>query len=165
VLAAPLTGLASSQSTRSIWCAPLIMRVLSTVGRDSSIAQPPVSIPMRVIISRSARPFASSPSTPTTSTSACIAVRFAATLPAPPRRSSRRFAASTGIGASGEMRATSPVTYASRIRSPTMSTRGRPRRARIVSSSRASMGVAIVSSAERECLRVKLLRWPLPARA
>src|SRR5205814_1498548 len=37
--ALPPIGRASSKSTRSIWCAPLIMRVFWIVGRDASRTQ------------------------------------------------------------------------------------------------------------------------------
>jgi hypothetical protein len=86
------------------------MRVFKIVGRVGSIAQPAVSMPKFSINARNAFPQPSSPSTPTMSTRAAIETRLAATLPAPPRRSSERFAVKIGIGASGEMRETSPVT-------------------------------------------------------
>src|SRR5271165_5004632 len=62
------------------------------------------------------------PAKPTSVTRAPSWARFMAALAAPPGRSSRRVARTTGTGASGEMRSTSPQTYWSSITSPTTST-------------------------------------------
>ena len=52
----------------------------------------------------------SMPTTPTSSAPAPRAATFCATLAAPPSTARRASAFSTGIGASGEMRRTSPCT-------------------------------------------------------
>ena len=92
--------------------------------REPSRITPPVPIPSASKSSRRSTPWLSSPTTPTIATSASIARRFAATFPAPPSRSSEELAASTGIGASGEIRLTSPAMYRSTIRSPMITTLG-----------------------------------------
>ena len=65
----------------------------------------------------------SSPTTVISITPGPSALTFNATFAAPPRRCSSRVTRTTGTGASGEIRSTSPNRYRSSIASPTTSTR------------------------------------------
>ena len=149
---AGLSGLGSSSSTRSsCWvarwaaCTEPSIRSLTMVGRSGSIRIERVSIPRSAKISRSRAPLRSAPTTLSALTLAPSARKFAITKPALPGFSSRRCTRRIGIGASGEIRATSPHRYRSRITSPATNTRnglsaGRPYSLR-ADSGRAEEGV------------------------
>src|SRR6185503_14610884 len=76
-------------------------------------------------------PAASLPITPTTDPRAPSATRFASTFAAPPRCTDSRRTSTTGTGASGEIRVTSPQTNSSSITSPSTTTLRSRRRSRI----------------------------------
>ena len=71
----------------------------------SDVAEPVTSSTMR----RSMSPAVSSPTSATRSQRAPTATTFCATLAAPPRACFRSRTRTTGTGASGEMRSTSPL--------------------------------------------------------
>ncbi len=116
----PLTGVRCSRSARTtIWfCA--IMRVLIVVGREPSLTSEPSA--WKLLLSptelRILSPAKSSPTKPTTHAFAPSATRFASTLAAPPRCVDSRRMSTTGTGASGEIRVTSPQRNSSSITSP-----------------------------------------------
>src|SRR5579872_5884952 len=125
------------------------MRVLRVVGRFAASRTPPASTPSASNISLARVPSASSPTTPTNVTSAPSARKLFATFPAPPSVNVWRPTLTTGTGASGEMRETSPQIHSSIIRSPT--TRMRLPRIR-VKSSRALGGASGSADAMRKRL-------------
>ena len=98
------------------------MRSLVVVGMAATSVKAgstPASASMDSNLSCSSSP----PPNPATVTHAPSPARFMATLAAPPGRSFCQVARTTGTGASGEMRSTSPQMYLSSITSPTTSTR------------------------------------------
>ena len=97
-----------SISILSKWFCPAIIRCLRHVLKLSDIITPVLSVPFSVNSFRIIVPFSSLPIAPQTVTFAPKFTRLIATLPAPPSLSSSRSTRITGIGASGEMRSTSP---------------------------------------------------------
>src|SRR5258708_6932011 len=97
-----------------------MMRVLIVVG--SNLPEINRSSVCKVLLSftelRILSPAKSSPITPITHACAPSASRFASTFAAPPRCVDSRLISTTGTGASGEMRVTSPQRNSSSITSP-----------------------------------------------
>ncbi len=85
-----------------------MMRVLTVVRRVRSTTSPLTSTPRAARSAASVRPEASSPTRPTSRGAAPSEARLCATLAAPPRENVSRSTATTGTGASGEMRSTRP---------------------------------------------------------
>ena len=108
---------------------------------------------------RNSAPSASSPTTVHRPARAPSATRHFATFAAPPSMNSSRSTASTGTGASGEMRSTSPMMYASSVASPTTTTR-RPTIAPSSSRMRATGGSR--NSANAGALDLRRLTLPSP---
>jgi hypothetical protein len=98
-------------------------RSFTMVGRLGSVTMPVTSAPQSVSMLRRNCPLESSPTTLSIVTSAPIARRFAATKPALPSRAVRSVSFRTGIGASGDIRATTPDVYRSTTSSPATMTR------------------------------------------
>ncbi len=95
------------------------MVVVGIVATSVRAGSTPASANMDSSLSCSSSP----PPIPVTVTHAPSPARFMATLAAPPGRSFCQVARTTGTGASGEMRSTSPQMYLSSITSPTTNTR------------------------------------------
>src|SRR5688572_11978482 len=95
-----------------------MMRVLIVEGRASSTISLSSADPKRRKPSRKRFAASSAPTTPTTVPRAPRASKFASTLAAPPRWIDSRRTSTTGTGASGEIRVTSPHTNSSSITSP-----------------------------------------------
>ncbi len=145
-----------SARTTSWLCA--MMRVLTVVGLPSSATMSDSSSPAASISRNSPRtrsPARSSPMTPTREARAPSARRFASTLAAPPSRADSRRMSTTGTGASGEMRVTSPHTNSSSITSPYTTTR-RSRTAATISTARSTfIGFINVSSFHPSSIFIK----------
>ena len=85
-------------------------RVFTVVGRSAASTSRAVTPAEPFRIWPISSPAASAPTMPISTARAPSEATFWATLPAPPSTLRRRSARSTGIGASGEMRRTSPST-------------------------------------------------------
>ena len=142
------TGVRCSRSARTIICCWAMMRVLIVVGRDLSAINK--SSVWKVLFSltelRILSPAKSSPTTPITHACAPSASRLANTFAAPPRCVDSRLMSTTGTGASGEMRVTSPQRNSSSITSPS-TTMLRSRIRRVISSARV-LGTACIPTKE-----------------
>src|SRR5574337_868381 len=103
------------------------MRIFCVVGRLLSVNMPVVSTDMFLKIFKRVCPCASSPIIPQAKTCAPSVCKLLITLPAPPGRISSEVTLIIGMGASCDIRLTSPHTYLSSIKSPTTIILGEPR--------------------------------------
>ena len=118
------SGSIVSSSTRNNWCAPLVVNLVFTVVGRCDVANSRASMRSPAVATRRSisAPASSAPMTPTRIARAPNAATLWATLAAPPKLARAAVTRSTGIGASGEIRLTSPDTYRSSITSPRTST-------------------------------------------
>ena len=116
-------GSETSASARRICCVPATKRVLMVVGRVSWRIRSADATPRPAKAASISSAAVSSPVSAIRVTFPPNAATLRATLPAPPSMAVSLWMRRTGTGASGEIRATSPVMNRSSMTSPTQRTR------------------------------------------